>query len=225
MFLLMNRRLEEDRIKILTIGVRCYDKKALTKDEKSFILQAYYRATGERLTNGCSNCFAKVFQYFNSINFKQMTEMRFRLKEGKKIMLHGMGDVLTNANLTNEKAIRILKRTPAAIKFFDFYPNDWRQICGVTEQAAPVSVPADPAPVESSFSFQPDKAVPADQAVPADKSSDATSGLDLETIRRNNLEGKTLKELKNIASNLELEEAYSGLNKADLIEFLLKQTA
>lgn len=52
---------------------------------------------------------------------------QFKLAPGKVISLHGLAHVYTNANLTDDAALDILKRAPRVIGWFTEYPPDWEQ--------------------------------------------------------------------------------------------------
>lgn len=62
----------------------------------------------------------------NQINTIKMS--RFKLKKGKVIMVHGLTTALTSANMTDEKAIELLKKHKGHIKNFESFPPDWEQI-------------------------------------------------------------------------------------------------
>ena len=137
-----------------------------------------------------------------------MENLKFKLKEGKKISLYGMAEVVTNANLSNEKAMHILKRCPGCINMFEVFPKDWataskqafkKQEAGVKPHLA--DVPAT-APVVDVTEFP------------------------LEQIRLENLQAKTNAELKAMCRHLEIEEAkFKFLNKGDLVALLMDKTA
>ena len=63
----------------------------------------------------------------NKINQKQQQmENQFKLAEGK--MIHLDGTFYTNSNLTDEKAIEIIKRFPSHSKTFSEKPSDWEDV-------------------------------------------------------------------------------------------------
>lgn len=62
----------------------------------------------------------------NLIN--QIKMSKFILKKGKVIMIHAMSTALTEKNMTDEKAIELLKIHKGHIKNFESYPEDWESI-------------------------------------------------------------------------------------------------
>jgi len=82
---------------------------------------------------GCVDDLLIMLKSLNEpkIKLKQTQIMnKFEIKEGKMIQLHGLNDAYTNANLTDEKAIEILKKFPKAIAFFSKHPDNWQELCG-----------------------------------------------------------------------------------------------
>jgi hypothetical protein len=75
----------------------------------------------------------KILQRNNErIKLKQLQmKSNFELIEGKMIGIGG-GHV-TNANLTDEKAIEILTKYPAHIVTFKTVPANWKELCGKSE--------------------------------------------------------------------------------------------
>ncbi len=57
---------------------------------------------------------------------KQM-ESKFKLKENVMIRLHGV-DVITKDNLTDEKAIELLKKYPSHETSFESLPKNWKEL-------------------------------------------------------------------------------------------------
>lgn len=94
---------------------------------------------GEHLSKSKNcGCVDDFFSYLNSlknntesINQKQnQMESQFLLKKGKAIVLHGMNDMVTKDNLTDAKALAILKKYPAHISSFEKYPENWKELTG-----------------------------------------------------------------------------------------------
>lgn len=54
----------------------------------------------------------------------------FSLKKGKVIMLHGFNEVVTKDNLTDAKALEILRKYPAHISSFEKFPENWQELTG-----------------------------------------------------------------------------------------------
>lgn len=63
------------------------------------------------------------------INLKQtIMESQFRLKKGTLIQLHRLDIMISEANLTDAKAISLLKKYPAHISSFEVYPENWKEL-------------------------------------------------------------------------------------------------
>ena len=63
------------------------------------------------------------------INQKQMImESKFKLKKGILIQLHGLDIMISEANLTDAKAITLLKKYPGHIASFEVYPENWKEL-------------------------------------------------------------------------------------------------
>lgn len=136
-----------------------------------------------------------------------MENLKFKLIQGKRLALHGLGMVITNANLTNENALEVLRRAPGAIKFFETYPTNWREMT-MAKTAAPK--PAAEKPTAAPVAPPPFK----------------VSEIDLEKTRRDNLQGKGKKQLREMCQSFEIpEDEYAGKSKGELIELLMAKTA
>lgn len=62
-----------------------------------------------------------------NINIKQNSmNSEFKLEKDGMLMMHGV-DILTNNNLTDEKALKLLSTHPKAIKRFATKPSDWKK--------------------------------------------------------------------------------------------------
>jgi len=181
---------------IVEIGNRAFDKRKLSNDEKLMLLREYKRETGVSLQPNCGNCFITIVQYFTKLKTKKMEVLLYKLKAGKKIMLHGMSQVITNANLTNANAAALLKRVPAAIKYFEVFPEDWNSRVP-SKASAPVAV------------VEPETA----------------DDLDINELRRKNLEAKTTPELRTICENLEIDaDVFAKMKKSELVDLLFEKT-
>jgi len=72
----------------------------------------------------------------DKIKFKQIQmENKFKLKEGQLVTF--AGSHITNANLTDERAISLLKDRPIRISMFSEYPKDWKELTGSKPERTP----------------------------------------------------------------------------------------
>lgn len=85
------------------------------------------------LNRRCNDCLDDLFFLLKrpSINDKIETEMKrqFQLKKAKLIMQHGCDQLSEHS--TDEELISGLKHSPAIIKYFEYYPENWQEICGI----------------------------------------------------------------------------------------------
>lgn len=59
---------------------------------------------------------------------QEIMESKFRLKKGTLIQLHGLDIMISEANLTDAKAITLLKKYPSHITSFEVYPENWKEL-------------------------------------------------------------------------------------------------
>lgn len=90
------------------------------------IFQLHYKIFGET----CSNCPGKITGYiqklknFNPIKKMETTSKKFQLKEGVIIPVAGTSDAYSNANLTDEIAIKLLADNPNRKILFEKLPEN-----------------------------------------------------------------------------------------------------
>lgn len=198
---------------------RVSNKASLTGREKKLILGTYRTLTGIKKNEGCGECFVEAYLYMKqiTINNKETMESKFKLHEGKRLMMHGSNDVLTNANITDDKALHILKRTPGAISLFVAYPEDWREQAQKFDVLA--SIRKNSAKKAKAVENSTDEVTIGETAAVEDLDKTAYEA------RKKNLEEKNLVQLKDFAKNLELpKDEWKSLLKAPLIEYLLDKT-
>jgi len=99
--------------------------------------KVYMELFNETIQKGCGNCYQKAFfriqkylylQQQNSPLFNQtimtITNRKYLLKPDRVLQTAFGGDALTNDNLTDEAAEKLLDAHPALIKHFDRYPSE-----------------------------------------------------------------------------------------------------
>jgi hypothetical protein len=59
---------------------------------------------------------------------QEQMESKFKLKKGKLIMLHGLDIEISESNLTDAKAISLLKKYPGHITTFESFPDNWEEL-------------------------------------------------------------------------------------------------
>jgi len=87
-------------------------------------------------------CVEDLFFMLSRLNVEKLNLInqikmnKFILKKGKVIMLHAMTTILTEKNMTDEKAIELLKSHKGHIKNFEKFPEDWESIVFGTAKPA-----------------------------------------------------------------------------------------
>lgn len=108
-----------------------YETLTRGKDEKGIpflkhIFQLHFKIFGET----CSNCPGKITEYiqklkqFNPIKKMETTLKLFQLKEGVIIPVAGTSDAYSNANLTDEIALKLLADNPNRKALFEKLPDN-----------------------------------------------------------------------------------------------------
>lgn len=102
--------------------------------EKSARFETLYMSvTGKRIS-GCSNCKADAFIELMSMEptqIKSIMSRKFKLRNG--VLLYDFNNSsynATNKNLTDELALHHLRQDPNKIKFFEVYPENWKEMIG-----------------------------------------------------------------------------------------------
>lgn len=81
-------------------------------------------------------CIEDLFYYINNLTIEKLTQKiktmssNFKLKKDTVIALHGLNEAITNGNLTDEKAIELLKKYPGHHVSFEVLPENWEELCG-----------------------------------------------------------------------------------------------
>lgn len=91
-------------------------------------------------------CIEDMFFMLHRLNVEKLQTInkikmnQFKLKKGKLITLHGMATAYTEHNMTDEKAILLLKISKGHIKSFEEYPSNWESLVfgAVKKTEAPV---------------------------------------------------------------------------------------
>jgi hypothetical protein len=100
------------------------------------ILQQVYKALfNQSIKQGCGNCYQKAFfkiqRYWflskqntpiNNINMSEL-KRKYILKPGRSLQTSFSGDTLTNDNLTDDAAAKLLKAHPSLAKHFEVLPE------------------------------------------------------------------------------------------------------
>lgn len=211
----------EEKIKqILSIPInRIIDKNKLTRDERNKIFNVYKYVTGKIKNPGCGNCYLDVYLYFKKMSNKNLINMKndpntneFAMYEGKKIHLHHT--VLMRANCTDNDALKVLKATPGAIKFFERFPPNWKEL----------AADFDPIATAKKSKLQPEK-TQKDSFEESEKKEPQKIDANAYDQRKETLESKNINDLKELAGAMDLPKAeYGKLKKPELIAYILDKT-
>jgi len=118
--------------------------------------QVYLELFNQTIQHGCGNCYQKAFfriqkylylqQQQHPLNNNTMqVNRKYLLKPDRSLQTSFGGDTLTNDNLTDEAAEKLLKAHPTLIKHFDRYPDAELPVTGsglplASPQSAEVSL-------------------------------------------------------------------------------------
>ena len=128
------------------------------------------------------------------INQKQKQIMsQFKLKKNKMIVVHGY-EPLTNANITDEKALNVLKKYPGHIASFEKLPDNIDELLGKETKKTEKKV---------------------------DENVDEQSMIDAKVMET--LKSKTVGELREIAGEYPSNE-WESMKKAELVQYLFDKT-
>lgn len=105
--------------------------------DRSYLDSLYFSLFGKPITNtGCSNCYRDAFIEIN-IKLKKLQAMpkksEFVLKAGAVITFFGEQKCFTNANMTDEVALRFLSMNPLNERLFEKLPDGWKAMLGNSE--------------------------------------------------------------------------------------------
>lgn len=92
--------------------------------------------TGERLVPGCGNCANDFYNYLFSANsskrldekLEQIQNGKFKIKPGGMIHSFDIHEVITKDNLTDAKALQLLKINKRYISHFSEFPENWQEL-------------------------------------------------------------------------------------------------
>lgn len=98
--------------------------------DRSYLDSLYYNLFGREITNkGCGDCYRDAYMEI-CIKLKKTKTMPkksdFVLKAGAIITFFGEAKCYSNANLTDEAALRFLALNPNNEKLFESLPSDWQ---------------------------------------------------------------------------------------------------
>ncbi len=99
--------------------------------DRIFIDSLYYLIFGKEIVNKtCGNCYrdAYIEIYTKLKREKKMPKKSsYQLKAGAVITFFGSSQAYTNANLTDEVAVKYLSLCEDNSKMFSYLPNDWEK--------------------------------------------------------------------------------------------------
>lgn len=100
--------------------------------DRSYLDSLYFAFFGREITNkGCSDCYRDAYMEI-LIKLKKTKEMpkksEYVLKPGAIITFFGEPKCYTNANITDEAALRFLSQNPRNESLFEALPRDWRNV-------------------------------------------------------------------------------------------------
>lgn len=122
-----------------------YRNDAKIQDE---LQKIHYECFAKYFRSNCGSCIKKAYvtirEFINTkiiLTKKQMGQFELhKSKTGISKQIHIDHSVITNDNLTDEKALNILKKCPGHIVTFSRYPENWKVLAGleIVETKKPV---------------------------------------------------------------------------------------
>lgn len=101
----------------------------------------HYELFGKYFKFNCRNCIMKAYvdirESINNMTITKPTQKQmgqFEIKKSKNGIskqIHIDHDIITNDNLTDEKAINILRKAPGHIVTFSKFPSNWKELTGM----------------------------------------------------------------------------------------------
>lgn len=208
--------------RILEIGTGWYNIDKVSDADKQ-AARTLYREYTKKTIGNCASCFATIYQYFSNLKTKPMNNGQFKLKKGKVLMSHGAHQIITESNLTDDKALLLLKESPGSIKFFETFPENWEELSKGFD-------PIKSAREEREAKKAADKGNAKKAADKVDEKKNVATPNQpqgpvlAQSEKQKDLETKTVDELCEIAKSNELPEAeYTTLDKEALINYLLEK--
>ncbi len=139
-------------IKLLSLSAQIAQKQP---EAIALLTDIYKQLFNESIQQGCGNCYQKAFfriqkyvylQQNNLTNHNmELTNRKYLLKPGRSLQTTFGGDTLTNDNLTDDAAVKLIKAYPSLLQHFDRYPADEINVLPVEGFELPV---AEELPVE-----------------------------------------------------------------------------
>lgn len=98
--------------------------------DRSLLDNLYFNIFGREITNrGCSDCYRDAYMeilIYLKRNKAMPKKSDFVLKAGAIITFFGEPKCYSNANITDEAALRFLAMNPSNEKLFEKLPEDWK---------------------------------------------------------------------------------------------------
>ena len=98
--------------------------------DRSLLDSLYFNIFGREITNrGCSDCYRDAYMeilIYLKRNKAMPKKSDFVLKPGAIITFFGEPKCYSNANITDEAALRFLAMNPSNEKLFEHLPEDWK---------------------------------------------------------------------------------------------------
>ena len=107
----------------------------------AMLTQVYHQLFNEDIKTGCGKCYQKAYYRIqkqvylqqqnstqNNLSIMTYPAKKYLLKPGRSLQTTFGGDTLTNDNLTDEAAEKLVKAHPSLLQHFEKYPNQYPPI-------------------------------------------------------------------------------------------------
>jgi len=117
-------------------------------EERRNLSELHFVLYGQKLSDkpkcGCVDDFVTVLRGTSieklTLKYNTMAEKLFKLKPGKVIQSFAIPEPLTQAS-SDEMCMRLLKSNEKTIKFFESYPENWKELVANFDPKAPAEEP------------------------------------------------------------------------------------
>lgn len=90
------------------------------------LVQNYEKKTAKKVNTGCPSCVRVMILTLK--NIYKMTNFRFKRPAASYKNAKGDKTTISNATMTDEKALNFLKTNPERISLFSEYPSNWKKL-------------------------------------------------------------------------------------------------
>lgn len=128
-----------------------------SSDLKKKYIKLYKALFLQNMCVSCNSTISHSFDQFLKLTSKQtiiMKNRKFLFKDSTTLWIEERQEHLTNANLTDELALDLLRKNKGYAKYFDIIPENWQELIKEPAPAKPAATavqPSDPSDAKSAI--------------------------------------------------------------------------